>query len=197
MTTAREIILAVMNDVRGVAKKDKNTHQGFNFRGIDAVVNKIGPALREHGGFIVPTVLDKSAEIMNGKLNLVRLTVEFAVYGSEGEPVRGTVASEAFDSGDKATSKAMSVAFRTFLLQTLALPTDEPDPDSFTYEIPARDWVAEAEAFALVYDVKALRNLYAEMVRVNAPADQIKKVKDYGKDVAEGSSDSGSKHGGD
>ena len=38
------------------------------------------------------------------------------------------------DSGDKATAKAMSVAFRTALLQALALPTDEPDPDSQSYE---------------------------------------------------------------
>ena len=38
------------------------------------------------------------------------------------------------DSGDKATPKAMSVAFRIALLQALALPTDEPDPDSYAYE---------------------------------------------------------------
>jgi hypothetical protein len=38
------------------------------------------------------------------------------------------------DSGDKATAKAMSVAYRTALLQVLCLPTDEPDPDSHTYE---------------------------------------------------------------
>jgi hypothetical protein len=36
--------------------------------------------------------------------------------------------------GDKAAPKAMSVAFRTALLQALALPTDEPDPDSQSFE---------------------------------------------------------------
>src|SRR5690606_34079164 len=41
---------------------------------------------------------------------------------------------EAMDSGDKATSKAMSVAFRTALIQALALPTDEPDPAESTYQ---------------------------------------------------------------
>lgn len=41
---------------------------------------------------------------------------------------------EAFDSGDKATAKAHSVAFRTAMLQTLCLPTDEKDPDVDTYE---------------------------------------------------------------
>jgi hypothetical protein len=38
------------------------------------------------------------------------------------------------DSGDKAIAKAMSVAFRTALLQTLALPTDEADPDTSSYQ---------------------------------------------------------------
>jgi hypothetical protein len=44
------------------------------------------------------------------------------------------VLGEAMDSGDKAVAKAMSVAFRIALLQALALPTDEPDPDSYSYE---------------------------------------------------------------
>jgi hypothetical protein len=165
---AREIIQAVMQDVQGLAKKDKNTHQGFAFRGIDAVMNAVGPALRTHGGFIVPQVVEKTHEIMNGKLNLVRISVSFSVYGSEGEPITGTVAAEAFDSGDKATAKAMSVAYRTFLLQLLCLPTDEPDPDSYTYNIAevaveskptTRNWSSEIEALG---DIELARQLYNE-----------------------------------
>jgi hypothetical protein len=38
------------------------------------------------------------------------------------------------DAGDKATAKAMSVAFRTALLQSLSLPTDDVDPDAHSYE---------------------------------------------------------------
>ena len=153
MTTAREVILGVMQDVQGVSKKDKNVAQGFNFRGIDAVVNAVGPAFRKHGGFLVPSVINKTSSILptknGGSMNAVALEVEFAIYGSEGEPVRGTVAAEAFDSGDKATAKAMSVALRTYLLQTLLLPTDEPDPDSHSYEIGQQVAVlTEAEANA-------------------------------------------------
>jgi hypothetical protein len=164
---ARQIIQAVMQEVQGLAKKDKNTHQGFAFRGIDAVMNAVGPALRKHGGFMVPQVIEKTHEIMNGKLNLVRITVSYSVYGSEGEPITGWVAAEAFDSGDKATAKAMSVAYRTFLLQLLCLPTDEPDPDSYTYDIaevatapaPARDWNTDIEALT---DIELARQLYNE-----------------------------------
>jgi hypothetical protein len=34
----------VMKEVGAVAKKDRNNAQGFNFRGIDAVVNAVSPA---------------------------------------------------------------------------------------------------------------------------------------------------------
>src|SRR5512137_398698 len=172
MANAREVILAVMKEVQGIAKRDRNSAQGFNFRGIDAVVNKVGPALREAGGFILPEIVSEqhstAVTAKGSQINVVHLTVKFGIYGLDGEPIVGSVAAEAMDSGDKATAKAMSVALRTFLLQVLALPTDEPDPDSFTYEA-SRDFAGEAEAKALVYDVEGLRALYSEAVSARAP----------------------------
>lgn len=147
MTTAQAAVIAVMNEVSSVAKTGKNAAQGFNFRGIDAVMNAVGPAFRKHGAFVVPTVVESTATSVpsknGGSLNVVRLLVDFAIYGQTGEPIVGRVASEAFDSGDKATAKAMSVALRTFLLQVLCLPTDEPDPDSHTYEVASGPTVNE------------------------------------------------------
>lgn len=138
MSTAREVVLNVMADVQGVAKKDKNTSQGFSFRGIDAVLNAVGPALRKHGGFIVPRILSNETAVgatkSGGAVNIVRLHVEYSLFGSEGEPVVGNIVSESMDHGDKSTAKALSVALRSFLIQLLALPTDEPDPDHDVYE---------------------------------------------------------------
>jgi hypothetical protein len=57
------------------------------------------------------------------------------------------------DSGDKAVPKAMSVAFRTALLQALALPTDEPDPDASTYERAA---APKVDVTALMVQVEQL-----------------------------------------
>jgi len=138
MATSAEIVTAVMTAVRAVGKDGRNTHQNFNFRGIDAVVNAVGPALRSAGGFIVPTVLgceySQGRSTAGGVLNTVHLEVMFSIYGSEGEPISGTVRAEAFDSGDKATAKCMSVAYRTFMLQVFCLPTSEPDPDADSYK---------------------------------------------------------------
>lgn len=195
MSSAREVIIGVMKEVQAVAKGDRNTAQGFNFRGIDAVMSKVGPALRNAGGFILPEI--KSAEhsialtAKGSQVNVVHLTVAFGIYGLDGEPIVGTVAAEAMDSGDKATAKAMSVALRTFLLQVLALPTDEPDPDSFSYEATARNWAGEAEALALNYDVEGLRKLYSEALAAKAPATAIESVKHFGNVVREQTNSAG------
>lgn len=175
--TAAEIIVKVMEDVQSLAKKDKNTQQGFNFRGIDAVMNVVGPALRKHGGFIMPLVdkiqYDTAASRNGGTLNIARVTVSYAVYGQNGpdDVIMGSAFAEAFDSGDKATAKAMSVAYRTFLLQLLCLPTDERDPDEDSYEMAATAKPAAAvpEDFDKVllscYTVEALQDLWNEALK--------------------------------
>ena len=138
--TAIATIQAVMRDAQALGKGERNAQQGFNFRGVDAVMNLIGPLLRKHGAFIVPELVSHRYETAQqegkrGPQYVTRsvVTVAYHWHGPDGSTITGTVAGEAFDYGDKATSKAMSVAFRTYLLQTLTLPTNEPDPDTFTY----------------------------------------------------------------
>jgi hypothetical protein len=136
-----EAMAAVMNDVPVVAKSDKNQAQGWNFRGVDAVVNALGPAMRRHGVVLVPEVLSHHAELLDtgrGKsMRSVVVTVRYTFTGPEGDTLVAASVGEAFDSGDKATAKAMSVALRTCLLQTFMLPTDDPDPDHEVYEVAA------------------------------------------------------------
>jgi hypothetical protein len=142
-TTQSESIQAllakVMADVSSVKKTDRNTAQNFSFRGIDAVVNAVAPALREHGVIVTPTVLDhhySTVEVGRNRTQMahVLITVKYTFTGTEGDTIECTVLGEAMDAGDKAVPKAMSVAFRIALLQALALPTDEPDPDTYSYE---------------------------------------------------------------
>lgn len=139
MTTIRQALNAVMRDVGAVKKGDRNTQGNFNFRGIDAVINAVYPALVEHQVIVAPKVLDyQYGTVTVGhkrtEMSHARLLVQFTFYGPEDDELVAIAAGEAFDSGDKATAKAHSVAFRTALLQTLCLPTDEPDPDSASYE---------------------------------------------------------------
>ena len=186
--TAAEVIAAVMHDVQAVGKKDRNQAQGFNFRGIDAVVNAVGPALRKHGGLIVPVTSEVWYDTIpaknGGSLNVARVTVTYEVIAAEsGDGLAGTVVAEAFDSGDKATAKAMSVAYRTFLLQLLCLPTDEPDPDSYSYETAAvvSEWSELLEGVETRKDALAL---YDQARDAKAPKAVLDAIAAKGKTLA-------------
>jgi hypothetical protein len=122
-----------------VGKDDVNRQQGFNFRGIDAVIKAVSPALIEAGVSVIPNVrqYDYGTVEVGGKrtpMGHAQVVVEYTLYGPAGDSMTGSAPGEAMDSGDKATAKAMSVAYRTFLLQALSLPTTDPDPDATTYQ---------------------------------------------------------------
>lgn len=129
-----DTLLKVMADTGAVGKDDVNQQQRFNFRGVDAVVNAVSPAMRKHGLVAIPKVLDHETEhgtTRNGAhMVTVRLMVQYTWINRHGDSLETIVRSEASDMSDKATAKAMSVALRIAYLQTLALPTDEKDPDA-------------------------------------------------------------------
>ena len=164
---------AIMKDVGAIAKKDKNTSQGFNFRGIDSVVNAVSPALQKYGVIVVPSVEDyeyATVEIGRNRTAMghVKVKVTYTFIGANGDSIKATVVGEAMDSGDKATAKAMSVAFRTALLQTLSLPTDEPDPDSQSYERSEKvvvDTTALAKAISEASELETLAQLGAYITK--------------------------------
>lgn len=128
-----QTLMKVMQSVRAVGKDGYNKGQNFPFRGIDGVMNAVGPAMREHGLVAIPTVVDKEVEYgatgSNKKMTIIRLTVDYTFLNLNGDSLTSRVVAEANDTADKATAKAMSVAFRTCLLQVLALPTQDKDPD--------------------------------------------------------------------
>ena len=137
--TIQAALAAVMADVTHVGKDGQNTAQGYAFRGIDGVLNAVGPAFRRHGVIALPHVEQSEHQLVEvGKnrtpMRQATVVVRYVFHGPQGDSLDCVVAAEAMDSGDKATSKAMSVAHRTALIQALALPTHEPDPDASSYE---------------------------------------------------------------
>lgn len=147
--TVHQALSKVMGDVQAVKKDSKNQAQRFNFRGIDAVMNAVGPALRKYGVTILPEDVEvhrSNGTTVSGKQTAeVVVKVTYRIYGPAGDSIHGKVAAEAMDFGDKAIAKAMSVAYRTFLLQALTIPTDEPDPDSESYERGAPNGIGASQ----------------------------------------------------
>ena len=177
--TIHEALTAVMDEVGAVGKNEKNTHQHFNFRGIDAVINACSPALRKHGVLAVPEVVGNEFEIVttNGKAQTrCRITLKVTWYGPAGDSITSTTCGEAMDYGDKATAKAHSVALRIAYLQTLALPTCEPDPDEFTYQTHGGG-PSDDEVIARIKDCKTVdecRQLWTEVSGVRPLNDKLK-----------------------
>jgi hypothetical protein len=136
--TVVEALAAVMGDVREVRKADRNTQQNYQFRGIDAVMNAVGPALRKHNVVVVPLCEQanyRDVQTSTGKASReCTVLVRYRFYGPAGDHIECVAPGESMDFGDKGAPKAMSVAFRTVLLQALCLPTDDPEPDASTYE---------------------------------------------------------------
>jgi ERF superfamily len=166
-------LTAVKRDVNPVGKKERNIQQGFNYRGIDSVVNAVSPALAQHGVITVPQVLGdltyETVEIGSKRTPMAHVVamVKYSFYGPAGDHVDAVVFSEAMDSGDKAVAKMMSVAYRIALLQVLSLPTDEADPDSQSYERASRPAAPSLESFvgeaSLVKTLAELRALWEKI----------------------------------
>lgn len=154
--TVVEALSNVMDDVQAVRKADRNTQQGYVFRGIDAVVNAVGPAFRKHGVVAVPHKSEaKYRDVLTNTGKPSRectVTVTYRFYGPAGDFIECEVPGESMDFGDKGAPKAMSVAFRIALLQALCIPTDEPEPDSQSYErgTPA-SWDPETQVLIDAY----------------------------------------------
>lgn len=123
-----------MAEVKAIGKDSKNEKQGFNFRGIDAVMNHLHPIFAKHGVIILPEVLeDKSEERKTqrgGNLIYRILRIAFSFTASDGSQARCVVVGEGMDMADKAANKAMAIALKYALTQMLLLPFDEVDPDA-------------------------------------------------------------------
>lgn len=130
-----QALAAVMRDIGAIGKDQKNTHQGYNFRGIDDVYNALHSPLVKHGVILLPEVEDRIAETREttnsqgktSRMNVVHLLMRYRFYGPAGDSLDVRVWGEGQDSADKATNKAMSAAMKYALLQTFAIPTDDLD----------------------------------------------------------------------
>lgn len=166
----------------GISKDRKNEQQGYRFRGIDEVYNALSPLLAKHGLCILPRMLAREVvERRNSKGNAlfyVTLEAEFDfVAASDGSKHTVRTFGEAMDSGDKATNKAMSAAYKYAAFQAFAIPTEgDNDADATTHEVvsasidPAQlkalqtlvdQTGADLEVFCKYYKITALPDLPA------------------------------------
>ena len=129
MANIFESMNAVMEDCGFIGKDSTNLQQKYKFRGIDAVMNALNPAFRKHKVFVVPEVLDQTREerttVKGGLLIYSIIKVKYTFYAEDGSHIESVVIGEGMDSGDKASNKAMSAAFKYACFQAFCIPTEE------------------------------------------------------------------------
>lgn len=154
-----QTINAVMNDIEPIGKDSVNKQQGFKYRGVDAVMNALQPLFAKHRLFCVPEVLTSSREERQSKVggtliySIVR--TKYTFYAEDGSNVYAIVEGEGMDTADKATNKALAIAFKYACFQLFCIPTEEtsPDPDKESHELKPAKVVCD-ECGAEIKDVK-------------------------------------------
>lgn len=132
----------VMADVQSVDKGDRfdGGGQRYAYRGIDRVLNAVGPALRRHGVLVLPVRTEPAyRDVTTSKGNKMRectVTVAYEIRGPAGDVMPAQSCGEAMDSSDKGTTKACTVAYRNLLITALSIPTRDPrlDPEAVNHD---------------------------------------------------------------
>jgi|GEM_PF-541740 len=182
----------------GIGKDKKNEQQNYKFRGIDDVYNALAPLLAENGLCVMPRVLSRhvnervtmKSDGNGGKresvLFYVVIDVEYDFVLAAEPTSRHTirVCGEAMDSGDKATNKAMSAAYKYACLQTFCIPTEgDNDADGTTHgeiapkaasvfesadlrEMFVKNWLSSIEKAGSTTTLKDLKAL--DLAKLNA-----------------------------
>lgn len=183
-----QAINAVQKDLAsvGITKDRRNQAQGYSFRGIDDCYNAIAPLLAKHGLCILPRVLSRDVrEVTNAKGTLLfytSVTVEYEFVAAEdGSKHTISMFGEAMDSGDKATNKALSAAYKYAVMQAFSIPTEgDNDTENTTHEVVqglTSNAVADLEiAIAEADSVESLQKVFAASWK-KASALQQQKIK--------------------
>jgi len=130
----------VMTDVQSIRKsqtaevKTAKSSYKYQFRGVDQVFNAAGPALRRHGVMVLQTNVDaiyaKATTSGGGAMRECTVTVTYWIIGPAGDHIVVQSVGEGLDTSDKATTKALTMAYRTLLVNGLTVPTDDPKIDA-------------------------------------------------------------------
>jgi hypothetical protein len=125
----------VMRFCRAVPKGGKATIKtatssySFIYRGIDDILNAVGPALRLFGAEIFPIEV-RPTYSTTGRMNICTVVVTYRIESlGEGEIITQG-AGEGADVGERATTKAQTYAYRNMLIAALCLPTMDPRLDA-------------------------------------------------------------------
>ena len=148
-----EALSSIMAEIGAIGKSRKSTGVNFAYRGIDDVMNELHPLLSKHQVLTVPEVVEHHREerqTATGKPMIYSImTVKIHFVAVDGSEVVATVVGEGMDMSDKASNKALAIAYKYACFQVLCIPTEEmakADPDGYMPEA-SRPTVAQLKTY--------------------------------------------------
>lgn len=154
-------IPAIIKDIEAVEKSKRPGSQiSYAYRSIDEFMNVLNPLLAKHKVTVVPEVLENmrdSYKTSSGAtMHSVVMKIKYTFYAEDGSNVCAVMIGESFDSGDKASNKAQSVALKYAIMQVFMVPTEDiEDPD---HHDPAKEKPVEKSADKKPVEKKPLVN---------------------------------------
>jgi len=120
----------IIGAIPPITKNRKNEQQHYNFRGIDDVYAALNLLLAKYGVSILPEVLESKHEAAGTTKSGTTMwrhyiRVRYHLIASDGSTLKADSEGEGMDTGDKATPKAFSTAFKTMAFQVFCIPTGE------------------------------------------------------------------------
>lgn len=137
--TIWERVNAVLAALPTISKDGKapDSMGGFAFRSIEDITGALKTPLANHGVTIVPTVvqrIDSERRTSNGKsLWVTDLLIRFDFYGPDGDTLSAEMWGCGSDSGDKATQKAVTAAFKSLLTVTFCISDNAMDAERYDH----------------------------------------------------------------
>ena len=105
----------------------------FKYRGVDSTVAHVTPWLNFFEVIVIPSVrshIITERELKDGRVvKTAQVEVDYTFYGPNGDSVTASAPGLADDFADRATAQAMSVAYRTALLQSFHIAATGDDPE--------------------------------------------------------------------
>lgn len=126
-----ERLALIVADLKAVEKDATNQSQGWSYQSVDAIVAALHPLLGIHQVVIVPVTLERSYET-TAKGWVAQVLVEYRCVATDGSAVSAVVPGVGHDPGDKAMTKAMTYAYKTFLRQLFVIADEDPDAQTVT-----------------------------------------------------------------
>lgn len=172
-------LTAIQKEIGAIGKNKRSPGVTYAYRGIDDVMNELHPLLAEFGVTIVPEVMEQTREnrVMSKGTPMIYsiMKIRFHFYAIDGSEVMATVIGEGMDTSDKASNKAMAIAYKYACFQVFCIPTEEmakADPDGYMPEpstaVPTQ---AELEQYiancSTIGDIKDLAANWGAYIRAD------------------------------